>query len=236
MKFIILLSLFLIESKTFNMNILSKIHLKVNFYYRNLQNRIYSFYLKHKLKDKNFSIICNNCYGGHLYEVLQRPYNTPTVGLYFFAEDYLKFISNLNKYLNEDLMFLERSRFEECQIEHEKLKYPIGVLSNNLEIHFLHYKTPEEARAKWNRRKKRLDYKNLLIMMNDQNGFTDSLMGRFDEVEFPKIFFSSQPRKGKNVKFVSYYSERKQVGDMYKDRIKILGDFNIATWILRNLK
>lgn len=217
------------------MSLIDKITFRLNFYLGNMQNYFYGIYLRHKLKSTKFSIICNNCYAGHLYEVLNRPYNTPTVGLYFFAEDYIKFISNLTEYLKEDLNFIEKSRFKESHVEHEKLKYPIGLLSNNLEIHFLHYKTPEEALAKWNRRKSRLDKNNLMIMMNDQNAFSGHLMSDFDSVPYPKIFFSSKDRTGENVKVISYYKGKPHVGDMYRDRIKVLNDFDISKWILNNI-
>lgn len=218
------------------MNLLEKATLRLRLYKGNLQNYLYGIYLRNKLKKKDFSIICNNCYAGHLYEILGRPYNTPTVGLYFFAEDYVKFVSNLKEYLKEDVKFVDKSRFKECQLEHDKLKYPIGMLSNNLEIHFLHYKTQTEAQTKWNRRKARLNINNLLVMMNDQNAFDDNLMPEFDSIPYPKIFFSSRHRKGDNVRVISYYSGRNHVGDMYNDKIKVLKDFNISTWILKNLK
>lgn len=213
------------------MSFIGKIIFKINYYKNQFIENAYSIYAKRKLRHCKFTIICNNCFGGHIYETLKRPYNTPTVGLYIFAEDYIKFIENLEMYLNEDLKFIKKSRFKECHKEHNEKKYPIGLLSNNLEIHFLHYKTEEEAKSKWNRRRARIDKDNLLILMNDQNKFTDDLMIRFDAVDYPKVFFSSKVREGSNVKVIKYYNKKACVGDMYNDKLKCFKDFNLVSWI-----
>ncbi|REE27453.1 uncharacterized protein DUF1919 [Winogradskyella pacifica] len=213
------------------MRLISRIVFKLRFIYNKWVNIIYSKYATIRLKNKEFTVICNNCFGGHLYEATNRPYNTPTVGLYFFAEDYIKFISNIEDYLKEDLKFILKSRFEECKKEHKAKKYPIGVLSNNLEIHFLHYKTEQEAESKWNRRKERVEFENLLIIMNDQNRFSDKLMPQFDAIKCPKVFLSSKQRQGNNVKVISYYKGKDCVGDMYNDKIKCFKDFDLVSWI-----
>lgn len=44
----------------------------------------------------------------------------------------------------------------------------IGKL-DDIEVVFLHYKSEEEAYQKWNRRKKRINYNNLIFKFNDMN-------------------------------------------------------------------
>ena len=66
-------------------------------------------------------------------------YNTPTLGLYFFADDYIEFLSNLKYYLTEaKLEFLEQSRYPLAYERREKWLYwyPIGLLGGKVEIHF----------------------------------------------------------------------------------------------------
>ena len=48
------------------------------------------------LRNTDFSIICNNCWAGYVYRRFGLPYLTPTVGLYFFPEDFLKLCSDVN--------------------------------------------------------------------------------------------------------------------------------------------
>lgn len=213
------------------MTFYKKISYKLNQFSNQTLNGLYAIYAKFRLKNHEFCIICNNCFGGHLYEVTNRPYNTPTVGLYFFAEDYIKFIENLKNYLTEDINFIQQSRFEECHVEHQTLNYPIGILSNNLEIHFLHYKSEEEAKTKWNRRKARIIENKILVIMNDQNRFSENLMDRFNTIKFPKVFLSAKPREGKNVKYISYYKNKDAVGDMYNDKFKCFRDFDLVEWV-----
>lgn len=45
-----------------------------------------------KLKSKDFSIISNNCFAGIVYQHLGLQYNTPTIGLYFYPDEYIKFL------------------------------------------------------------------------------------------------------------------------------------------------
>ena len=72
-------------------------------------------------------------------------------------------------------------------------KYPIGLINNKIEIHFLHYKTEKEAKSKWNRRVKRINWNNLYIKMDDRDGCTLDIIKRFDQLPFKnKIFF--QPK------------------------------------------
>lgn len=62
-----------------------------------------------------FTIISNNCWGGHVYRYFDLPYDSPTIGLYFFSSDYLKFVSNLHFYLNQELQFISytESKYKE---------------------------------------------------------------------------------------------------------------------------
>ena len=47
---------------------------------------------RRKLKERDFTIISNNCWGGICYEYYGLQKLSPTVGLYFFSEDYIKFV------------------------------------------------------------------------------------------------------------------------------------------------
>ena len=73
-------------------------------------------------------------------------FNTPTVNLFLKPKDFNKFLLNFDKYINMDL--------EEEKVE--DLKYPIGKLGD-IKIYFQHYKSFEEAKVKWDERKKRVN-------------------------------------------------------------------------------
>ena len=57
-----------------------------------------------KLKERfgdDTSIICSNCFAGRIMQDIGMQYNTPTLGLYFWAPDYIEFLQHLDFYLKE---------------------------------------------------------------------------------------------------------------------------------------
>ena len=68
--------------------------------------------------------------------------------------------------------------------------YPIGVL-DDLELMFLHYHSEQEARAKWERRCRRINWDKLIVKFDDQNGCTEEHVKAFAEMPFKhKLFFT----------------------------------------------
>ena len=137
------------------MNLISTIKLVVrNKYYRMM------------LKNKDFTIISNNCWGGFIYQIFKLPYNTPTVGLFLFAEDYVEFCKNIKYYLSKQIIFIDKnsSKYK----EHISKNYPIGRI-DDIEIHFMHYRTSEEAIEKWERRKKRINWNNIIFKFSQKD-------------------------------------------------------------------
>lgn len=92
-------------------------------------------YRKKQLKFKDFTIISNNCWGGMVYESYNLPKESPTIGMFFVAEDYIDFLTDIKGYINGELSFIkpEESRWKKMtQISADKRfgSYPIGILSN----------------------------------------------------------------------------------------------------------
>lgn len=52
-----------------------------------------------KLITPETSIISSNCFAGRIMQDLGMKYNSPTLGLYFWAEDYNEFLLHLDYYL-----------------------------------------------------------------------------------------------------------------------------------------
>lgn len=142
-----------------------------------------------KLKYPTFTIISNNCWAGHCYRYFQVPYNTPTIGLYFFPNEYVKFASNLKYYLGLELTFIDykNSKHRDILEARGETNAPIGLLED-VEIVFLHYKTKQEAYEKWNRRKSRMDWDNLFIKFSEMNGCTEDDLFAFDRISHNSKF------------------------------------------------
>lgn len=185
-----------------------------------------------KLKCKEFTIISNNCWGGMVYESYGLPKQSPTVGLFFMADDYLKFISDLKGYINSELRFIEpsASKWKDApEISGDKRcgTYPIGLLSNGIdevEIFFLHFHSKEEAKEKWDRRCARIRWDKLLIKFNDQNGCSEEHIERFAGLDFEnKLFFTSKrwdeslvKKFGAGYCYIQQFREREHVLASYE--------------------
>lgn len=139
-----------------------------NTYYKRLQKR---------LKNSDFTIICNNCFGGLVYHNLSQRFNSPTINLFIPPNDFLQFVANLKEYLEKELV----------EIKEHNNPYPIGTLTlegYTVYIHFMHYASFEEAKAKWDERKKRIDYSNLYIIMMISKGLTNEYLKKFEALPY----------------------------------------------------
>lgn len=148
-------------------------------------------------------------------------------------KDYIKFISDLTYYLEKDLKFIYRnqSKYRIYLEEHVDHNCPIGILED-IEIIFLHYTSENDAYNNWNRRKKRVNFENVLFKFNDQNLCTREDIEAFDLLNlkhkvcftvqsFPKLHSCVQIKSVKDKDFVPYYYEP----------IGKTSDFNVTEFI-----
>lgn len=164
-----------------------------------IRRKLFANIRRKQLNNTEFTIISNNCWGGMVYESYNLQKQSPTVGMFFMAEDYIKFLSDLRGYINGKLTFIKpaQSRWKNVpQISDDNRTgtYPIGVLSNgkeDIEIFFLHSHSVNEAKDKWFRRCQRINWDKLLIKFNDQNGCTKKEVDEFMKLPFKnKVFFT----------------------------------------------
>lgn len=200
------------------------INSRAEYLYRTIQRK--------RIKNTDFTIISNNCWGGRIYEDLGLPYKTPTVGLFFFAPCYLKFIHNIGEYSKMNLEFIDVSKYDKANKLKSENYYPIAVLGGDIEIHFLHYKTTEEATEKWNRRRDRINYDNLFISFSDSEGFDLNELQKFDSIPYPKVFFSAQKIKGiSSLIWLKKFRNQKHIGDIYTFPWSYRWQFDVVKWL-----
>ena len=163
---------------------------------RRARGRWRKYFAKYRasaLKQREFTIISNNCWGGTIYESYNLPKMSPTVGLFIMADDYIRFCSDLKGYLAKELTFIPPTQsvhFEELQNTNNFGKYPVGLLGD-VEIMFLHYHSEQEAKEKWERRCKRINWDKMIVKFNDQNGCTYKEAQAFFELPLKnKLFFT----------------------------------------------
>ncbi len=172
---------------------------------------VWQNYRKKQLKSTDFTIILITAGGGMIYESYNLPKESPTVGMFFIAKDYIEFLSDLKGYINGKLTFIkpEESRWKDMpQVSEDKRfgSYPVGVLSNgknSIEIFFLHYHSEQEAREKWERRVQRINWNKLLVKFNDQNGCTETEVNKFMKMPYRnKVFFACKHWLNEDENFV----------------------------------
>ena len=86
--------------------------------------QILSIFTRIGLKNKDFSIISNNCWGGWYYDRYHLSYLTPPIGLFFPAKDYLKFLSNIHHYLDDcelEKISFDDSKYQELLLDKAEL-------------------------------------------------------------------------------------------------------------------
>lgn len=164
---------------------------------------------KKQLNNTDFSIISNNCWGGYVYRRYGLPYLTPTVGLYFFANDFIKLCYNVRHYMNTPLVFIsyKESRYREFLEKRGQQNIPIGKL-DDIEVVFLHYKTEKEAREKWERRAKRINYNNLIFKFSKMNECTQENLEQFDSLTCDKKICFVPPKEKSISCGISFESAR----------------------------
>lgn len=203
-------------------------------YHSPLREKIYRFHARSRLKNYSFTIIANNCWAWSVYEDLGINYNTPTVGLFFYAPCYLKFVSDLKTYINFPLRFKKTSSYQLANLKRSRSQkqYPIGVLGD-VEIHFLHYKNEAEAFEKWNRRIKRVNYDNLFVAFSDTDLCTIELIQRFDQLEYPnKVFFGSKNYENvHSLVWLKCYQNHERIGDISTNRWSYRKYFDVVKWL-----
>lgn len=140
--------------------------------------------IKQKLKDtKTFTIFSNNCLGGVFYHDAGYQFTSPLINTAMDGDDFLKFLANPKYYLEHEMEFISWPGRD----------FPIARI-DDIEINFVHYKTPEECIEKWNERKERIVWDNIFVIATNHDGMChDECMERFDKLPYKnKIMFVSK--------------------------------------------
>jgi len=166
-----------------------------------LQTRI-----RKALRGRYASIVSSNCLVGRLSQIAGEPYRSPTVGLWFRPEDFLKFVSDLPRYSSAELTHDVG--------ESQRMGHPVGSLAD-ITIMFTHYASFAEAHQKWIERVARINVVRLLLVHTDRGGASSENLSAFEALPYPKLLFVSKPIPSlKSALWVRHGNEPDQVGDL----------------------
>lgn len=158
---------------------------------RNLWGRI-------RLRNRNVSIISNDCWGGRMCKFYKLPFHSPFVGLFIVGPDYVKLLEN-PEVINNKLEFfpITESKWIDYLRSVNQTSHPVAHLTPDIEVHFLHFPDESTARAKWERRVKRIDWNNAIVKFSQRDVCDDELIRRFDRLPFThKVCFTTHPVDG----------------------------------------
>ncbi len=145
--------------------------------------RLYKEWKRLRLRNRQPSIISSNCIGTFIYYDMKLQFPSPTINLSFNMNDYVRFLENLQWYLDQPLLPCEDARFD----------YPCGMIGD-VEVCLNHYTTFAEAKEKWDTRKQRIDWDNLFVVGIDGDNCTYETLQRFDALPYPnKVIFTHKP-------------------------------------------
>lgn len=114
--------------------------------------------------------------------------------MYFYGEEYVKFLGDLRRFCNCDLRIIraEESRHYEWLKAQNNAHAPIALLDGEVEVVMLHFRSNEEVVEKWKRRAERICWDNLIVKFSEQNYTTEAHLRKVDEMAYEKkIIFTS---------------------------------------------
>lgn len=139
--------------------------------------------LSKRLKNKDFTLLSNNCLGAIYLHDIHQPFNTPMVNAGMVPKEYLKFLNNLEYYLSLEIKMAP---------EESNSKQQYGYVGD-VHVWFEHFKYADEPREKWNIRRKRVNMKNLFVMMTEKDNCTYEDLVAFDNLPFEnKVVFTAR--------------------------------------------
>ena len=196
-----------------------------------------------KLINHEFTIISNTCVGGVITHNVGEQFRSPTVNLIIYEEQFLTFCRHLKEY---SACPVEKPTDEEAP-QFASFTYPIGILRGaaaglpDINLLFVHYKTFEEAKGKWEARFQRVNYDDVFVIMDRGMDARDAILDEFYKLPFEhKVFFTHKEnpeRWPNNFRFSFYTPENYLSGCLYYNKWKgaevhhWMDEFDYVRWL-----
>lgn len=167
---------------------------------------VYSRSRQRKLKNKDFTIICSNCIGGIIYNRLGMKFLSPTINMWMHQKDCIRLMKNLREYMDCDLEFID-----------SKYDYPVARL-RDVVLYFNHSKSEEEARNDWNRRKIRINYDNLYLIVYDREDIDLDDLNSLKDLKCRNIAVLSDKERPELPYLYRVVPEDRPLGEQFLDK------------------
>lgn len=197
---------------------------------------------RERLTNRDFSIISNSCIGGVISNSLKERFNSPTINLIIWPDEFITFCNHLRDYSRCPLVKIASNESREPAVS-----YPLGIIRGtdyglpDIVVRFVHYKSFDEAKQKWEERYKRINYDNIFIIMEHGMNASERTMDRFEELPYSnKVFLSSNESNERwphNFNFSFYTNELYIEANVYNAfyygmaQYRWLDEFDYITWL-----
>lgn len=139
-----------------------------------------------KLVDQNPTFISNNCTGGIIYNMLGLRFTSPIINMFITDYDFIEFSQNVPKYISHEIV-LDSTAYDSGT----KIQYPVyRIEDSRIKLHMNHYSDFCEGKRKWEERKQRINFDNLIFVFSSLNATT---IEKFNDLDFDKkIIFTNR--------------------------------------------
>lgn len=141
--------------------------------------------VRHRLlKNKDISIITNNCLGGKLAHDFGLQINSPMVNMRMTTGDFVEFFSKQDEYLKQE--FIDAGNISDaCKSAFRKvgggdIDFPVAMIGN-IHLYLQHYESFEVAKEAWERRKKRVKDKKFYVLVTKLQD-NENVIEKFNKV------------------------------------------------------
>lgn len=193
-----------------------------------------------KLKNRDFTIISNNCCGSLIYQLLGMKYTSPTVGVIIDKNYFFKLCYYLRDYCSVDMQELNSE-----EENNKKYNYSAGIIKNingldDIVVYFPHERSSKEAIRKWNYRKNRINYQNLYIIYDTHMYIAPDDYEDFYRIQCKnKVMFTEKTNinSPNTFSFSCYKKDVYYSGILFKEIIKLpfiytkMDEFDFVNWL-----
>ncbi len=155
-------------------------------------NQFIDRYDRIRLKNKDFTILCPNCIGGNIYHRLGLQFLTPTINMFMSQDDFIKVIKKPLYYLNGDLSFVSTNK-----------GFPVAKIYD-ITINFNHDSVQEEAAEKWYRRRKRIRWDNLFVILYEEEPLSKKDILALSEIQCKRLVVLTSYKTHTDLPYVKY--------------------------------